>query len=161
MKLSELKGRPVVSVEQAHKLGEVDNLVVDLATKSILGLIVRTGGFIGSRQAVLLREVKSIGQDAVTVQDASKLNGQDKFSELKGKPTADALLGAKVMTESGTQVGSVTDLTLDITDAQITEYILGEGLFDRLRGQEHFIPASSVRSLGVHLVVVADSETAP
>lgn len=158
MKLSELKGRSVVSVSQAHKLGEVDNVVVDLSSRSVLGLLVRTGGLLHSRQAVLLRDVKAIGQDAVTVEDESQLNGQDKFAELKDKPTADAIVGAKVMTESGSQVGSVSDLSVDIPAGQITEYILDEGLLERLRGQERFVPASAVRSLGVRLVVVTDEE---
>lgn len=158
MKLSDLKGKPVVSVTEANKLGDVDNVILDLSSKTVLGLLVKTGGFLHSRQAVLLSDVKAVGDAAVTIEDASQLNGQDKFVDLKDKPTGDALVGAKVVTVSGSELGSVSDLSLVLPQGQVSEIILQEGLIDKLRGREYFIAVSSIRSLGNHLIVVSDSE---
>lgn len=155
MRFHDLKGRNVVGVAEAHELGTVNNLVLDLQTQSILGLLVKTGGLLSRDQAVPLGDVNAIGADAVTVEDASKLNGQSKFADLKGKPTMDVVLGANVMSEDGAKLGSVSDVELDVGAGRITEYILSEGLVDRLRGDEHYIPSSSVKSVGEKLIVVA------
>ena len=66
MKLSELKGRAVVHIDNAEKIGELADLLVDPDSRRVVGISVRHGLF-GESRTVPAAQVKSIGADAVTV----------------------------------------------------------------------------------------------
>ena len=66
MKFSELKGRAVVSLDNAQKMGEVEDLMVEPVSRHIVSLKVRTGRFSAS-QLVPADTVKNVGVDAVTI----------------------------------------------------------------------------------------------
>src|SRR6059058_5439314 len=66
MKFSELKGRAVVSLDSATKLGEVEDLLLDTDSRETIGVKVKTGLF-GGTLVVPIAQVKSVGPDAVTV----------------------------------------------------------------------------------------------
>src|SRR5438876_11156034 len=66
MKFSELKGRAVVDLEDARKIGEVEDLVVEPHGHSIVSLKVRTGLFHAAK-LVSVTDVKNVGADAVTI----------------------------------------------------------------------------------------------
>ncbi len=66
MKFSELKGRGVVSLDDATKIGEVEDLMVEPVSRHIVSLKVRTGLF-SAAHLVPASDVKSVGADAVTL----------------------------------------------------------------------------------------------
>lgn len=161
MKLSDLRNKPVVSLEGAETLGFLDDIYVDTKQHRVVGFKVRRGGLITHREAMLLADIESIGGDAVTVKDASKLNDPGRFTGLADDRTGDDVIGSRVLTEGGEEIGKVADLEIDLATGQVTEYLLGMGIIDRLRGREHPLTMDVVRSVGNKLVVVADSVTAP
>lgn len=66
MKFSELKGRAVINLEDARKLGTIEDLMVDAASHHIMSIKVRTGMF-HSPQVIPVADVKNVGSDAVTI----------------------------------------------------------------------------------------------
>lgn len=157
MKWSELKNKPVVAVASGEKLGFVDDLFLDTAGRQILGVRTRTGGLLTHHAAMLWTGIEAIGDDAVTVKDASVLNEETTFSDLKDARRAEAILGTTVMTVSGQEVGRVADLSLDLQSQSVLDYALGVGLIDRLRGEDRLIPVSGIRSVGADAIVVEDA----
>ncbi len=159
MKWSDLKGTSVVNVGTAEKLGSIEDMLLDGAGKRVLGFRVRSGGGLRTHhEAMLLSDVKSFGDDAVTIDDQSRLNREDTFSDLRDSLTASGIVGSKVMTEDGQQIGSISDLSADMDAARVTDYQMGAGLLDRLRGQDHIIPVDAVRSIGDGLVVITNAD---
>ena len=156
MKFGELKNRAIVSVADARKLGYVDSLLLDLAHQRILGLRVRSGGLLTHHEAILLQDVQSVGHDAVTVQDASKLNAESKFSELHGSTEVTQLIGARVLNENGRELGTIADVDVDLDGATVSGYLLGANLIDRVRRHEHVVSPSAIRSFGDKLIVVSN-----
>src|SRR6476660_6007037 len=66
MKFSELKGRAVVSLEDAKKRGEVQDLMIEPSSRRIISLKVNNGLFHAAR-LVPAADVKNVGADAVTI----------------------------------------------------------------------------------------------
>lgn len=140
MKFSELKGRAVVNLEDAKKLGEVQDLMIEPSSRRIISLKVNTGHFHAAR-LVPTADVKNVGADAVTISvktdpanipaDAASSNrygpGQQKAS-FSGSEIAQPLLkltsimGNKVVTDAGTFIGDLHDILLDWADLTITGY---------------------------------------
>jgi len=70
MKFSELKGRPVVNLEDARKIGEVEDLMVDPESHHIVSVKVKTGMF-HAAEVIPVADVKNVGGDAVTISTGS------------------------------------------------------------------------------------------
>lgn len=64
------------------------------------------------------------------------------------------IIGSRVLTEHGHEVGTIADLEIDFKAGVITAYVLSGGVLDRLRHDAHTVPASAVTSIGDRLVVV-------
>jgi uncharacterized protein YrrD len=125
MKFSELKGRAVINVEDATKIGEVENLLLEPGGHQLLGLKVKTSGLFSSPLIVAISQIINIGPDAVTVKadpvTSDKSNSRKEWVELT------AILGNKVVTDAGTMVGEVHDVLLDPVSASVTGYEVREG----------------------------------
>src|SRR5690349_1180454 len=66
MKFSELKGRAVVNLEDAKRIGTVEDLMVEPGSHRIVSVKVRTGMF-QAAQVIPVTDVKNVGGDAVTI----------------------------------------------------------------------------------------------
>ncbi len=160
MKLSDVRNQPVVSVADAEKLGTVEDIVLDPSSGKVLGLRVRRAGLFTKGEAVLLDDVLSIGLDAVTLQDASRMNDEKKFREFDDSTTGSKVIGARMMTEHGHEVGTVSDLDVDFEHGVVTQYLLSGSFLDKFRKDEHSVPASAVLKIGDSMVVV-NNDVAP
>jgi uncharacterized protein YrrD len=125
MKFSELKGRAVVSLADARKIGEVEDLMVEPASRRIESLKVRTGRF-RAAQFVPAGEVKNVGVDAVIVAANADPAAPGGAS---GSPLVELtrILGNKVLTDAGTLVGELRDVLLDWATLTITGYEVSAG----------------------------------
>ncbi|MDQ5825692.1 MAG: PRC-barrel domain-containing protein [Chloroflexota bacterium] len=135
MKFSELKGRAVVSLEDASKIGEVQDLMIEPGTRRIISLKVKTGMF-SSARLVPATDVKNVGADAVTISahaastadQQGHANGSTEGTQALVKLTG--ILGNKVVTDAGTFVGELHDILLEWVDLTITGYEVREsGMF--------------------------------
>lgn len=155
MKFSELKGRAVVSLEDAKKIGEVEDLMVEPDSHHIVSIKVRTGLFHAAK-LVPVNDVKNVGADAVTISaGATPANNPGDDANLDSSSDADqsgteqsastgspersqppieitSILGKKVVTDAGTMVGELRDVLFDWVGLTITGYEVREdGLFTK------------------------------
>jgi uncharacterized protein YrrD len=145
MKFSELKGRAVVNLEDAKKIGEVEDLLVEPDGHRIVSLKVRTGLF-HPAQLVPVTDVKNVGADAVTIsvgaspansptdtagsgQSGAEQQSTSTASSESSKPLIEitGILGNKVITDAGTMVGELHDVLFDWVGLTITGYEVQEG----------------------------------
>ena len=126
MKFSELKGRAVINLEDASKVGEVEDLLVEQQSRRIVSLKVRTGLFSASK-LVPATDIRNVGADAVTISVGTAKESTESSPPLVELTT---ILGNKVVTDAGTFVGDLHDILLDWTNLAITGYEVREsGLF--------------------------------
>lgn len=129
MKFSELKGRAVVNLEDAKKIGEVEDLMIEPDGHHIVSLKVKSGLF-SSAKIVPVADVKSVGADAVTiVASAGTTDPQTNMSSSGSREPLEvsSILGNKVVTDAGTLVGELRDVLFDWTALTITGYEVREG----------------------------------
>jgi len=118
MKFSELKGRAVVNLGDATKIGTVEDLMVEPESHHITSIKVRTGMF-HAAQVIPVADVQNVGGDAVTISTgAGMANTAGGAEATQGQPleapqssratsTATATSSAAMNTAgSGLSVGS-------------------------------------------------------
>jgi uncharacterized protein YrrD len=158
MKFSELKNRAVVDVDQAKTIGHLDSLLIDPATRAVKGLKVKSGLF-DSGHVLPLSQVRSVGQDAITVSQALVGSATDateptssEDERLKNLPGVDSVIGSQVVTSSGKLVGQISDLLLD-DQLTITGYEVSQG---GLFAKKHSIEATPDLNFGNKMVIISE-----
>jgi sporulation protein YlmC with PRC-barrel domain len=132
MRFSEASGRQVVSTSSAETVGRVDEFIVDARRRAIVALsLKRTDG----GDTLLWTDIVAFGADAVTVTAADKIvDAAPAIVALSGKDHR--LVGKRVLTADGDDIGTVDDVEFDADTGTITSLLLATGdvAGDRLVG---------------------------
>jgi sporulation protein YlmC with PRC-barrel domain len=162
----ELRGRAVVDLDAAEKVGALVEIVLDPASQRVAGLIVaqQAGGLGKGRQLVLpAPAVRAVGPDAITVR-----RGCDpgfELWQLSGLPRLSQIVGRKVVSYSGALLGTIDDVLIDDADGRILGYALGkrkplQGLERWLAGDSKppldYVRADADLRIGAAMVLVPD-----
>src|SRR5919201_1923311 len=83
VKASDLKGRAVVTLSDAIKVGRVDDVLFDAEYRQVLGFRLKQRRFSRS-EAVSRDNVTGVGRDAVTVRSPDAINVEDRLADLAG-----------------------------------------------------------------------------
>ena len=147
VKASDLKGRAVVTLSDAIKVGRVTDVLFDAAYREVLGFRIKAGTF-SRLEAVTRANVTGVGHAAVTVRSPDVINVEERLSDLAGAVTLSRARGTKVVTEGGELLGTISEIELDDEARTVTAYRLAPRLGDRLRRREPRIEARQVLRLG-------------
>ena len=155
------KGAPVISLSDGVKLGTIDHLYLDPALKQIVGFSFHQGGgLFGSKTTGLIdvADVHAFGPDAVTIDSLeavrTHLAVDNRCDELID---VEELLKREIVTEGGTQVGTVTAVQFSEDTYRITTIQVSAGFFP----EPQLIWAHEIMHIGAELIVVHDEVIAP
>lgn len=153
----DLKGRAVVTLVDATKVGTIDDVLYDAQFRQVLGFRVKKSAF-SSAEALLRENVAAVGRDAVTVATPELINTENRFPSLASAATESQGRGTKIVTEGGTFLGTVEDIEIDEQAQKVIGYLLSTPLLDRLRHRQPEIQAQQVLRLGAGgIMIVPDS----
>lgn len=123
MQWSQIKGHEVVSTATADRVGRVSGFLLDPATRSVVGLVLKKAG---SGSVVRWSDLLAVGSDAVTITDATVvIEPDDTLGALGGK--RGKVIKKLVLDDDGRAIGTVTDLDLDPDTGVVRELVLDEG----------------------------------
>ena len=155
MQADELKGRGVLALSNAEKIGQVEDVLFDAQVRQVLAFRVKRGGLFRKAQALLRDSVTSIGAAALTVQGPDVINDEDRFTDLAHASTLSQVKRIQVLTESGELLGTVAHLEIDDDARKVTGYGLSSSLRDRvMRHDTESVKADEVIRLGEGGVMV-------
>ena len=154
MDSASLRGRAVVNVQQAQKIGTVDDVLFDLRENKIGGLVLQGGLFRGG-PTVAWSEVRSVGKDAVMV-DANDVGGGVGRDEEGRLTHLNNFRSIKVVTDTGNLGGNLSGADVDPATGLVNHYVVttpdGGGLF---RPAPTFVlPPRSILGVGTDLLTV-------
>ena len=149
---TDLIGLPIVSMEDASVVAEVDGLVIDDSTLTVAGFLTDVGLYEAS--VLPFAHTRAVGDDAVIVRSA------DVLVRLSANPALAALAekgidisGARVVTLSGKEVGSAGGFFVDDRGRVVGIEFISEDLSPQPRDAA-VVPISTVHRVGPDLVVL-------
>ncbi len=125
MKFSELKGRALINVEDAVKIGDVEDLLLEPVNRRVLGWKVKTAGLFSAPLIINGSQIINVGPDAVTIK-VDKAQPDKAKSDQETVNLTD-ILGNKVVTDAGVLVGEVRDVLLDPVSGAVAGYEVNTG----------------------------------
>ena len=134
-------GRKVVSRATAHQLGAVDHLLAAPDCQRVAAVIMGRGK---KAQVVDWADLSGFGVDAVMVTDEAALRPPADERELRAAGGKLELLGRRVLSEWGDELGVVGDVTFDPAS----------GALETLEVADRPIPTTAVLGAGSYAVVV-------
>lgn len=136
-----VSGRQVVSRHSAERLGEVSHLLIDADSPRVAAVVIGRGK---KARLVDWSQVRGVGPDAVVVHDEGALHPAWSDREQAAAAGKLELVGKRVLTERGTEVGAVADVTFDPETGTVVSLSID--------GRE--IPGAAVVGTGSYAVVV-------
>jgi uncharacterized protein YrrD len=134
-------GRKMVSRASAEQLGTLSHLVVDVPKSQVTSLVMGKG-----RKARLVDwdQVSGFGPDAIMISDESAQHEPRDDHESAAADGKLELIGKRVLSDMGNELGQVTDVVFDPASGAIETLVIGE----------REVAASAILSAGSYAVVV-------
>jgi uncharacterized protein YrrD len=148
-------GQTVVTFEEGRKLDTVKDLLISDSNDSIVALLVDEGGLLSSSRVVPFEGVKSFGRDAVVLHSAEVITSASDHPEVKQILNRDEkLLGKRVLTDTGDQMGSISDMYFEDTNGRIQGFEVSGGVLgDIARGTSH-LAVDEIERIGPDVIFV-------
>jgi uncharacterized protein YrrD len=150
---SDVIGLDVVELESGCQLGQVVEVMVDEQTRKLQGVVYRTDS--GLRLA-RYRAVHSFGQDAVTLAASEPNCALSAPAKQNDKPWFSRLLGKPVLSEDGTDLGTIDDICFDEESGSLLGFRVSGGLIQDLTEGKELLPLQSRLTYGEDAVIVHD-----
>ena len=152
MKGDDFKRLAVISIDDGARLGHVDDLRLDTKALKVAAICFEAEG---QHSLVAFEDVRSIGNDAVTVQNRDVARSFSAETALANLPGLEQMQQLKVVDERGDYLGKVSDVEIDTATGRIVEIRTQEGGVLGIGGKRATFTADQVRSVGDDLIVVA------
>lgn len=154
VKSRKLSAMPVVSLSDGRNLGRVRALVIDPGSLRLAALALEAGGFLKERRFIPFEAVKSIGEDAVTIEDSGsvvRLSTSPDLASLVRQPVS--LLGCHLITEDGRFLGTASEYLFSL-DGKIDHFEVDCGWKLSLTKGKATLSAEVVRTVGQGSIIV-------
>ncbi|KUO19257.1 PRC-barrel domain-containing protein [Streptomyces dysideae] len=146
MLITKAQGKPVMDLATAETVGTVAACTVTPSPARIVGLRLRTRG--RGHHTLEWTDVQSFGPDAVAVEEATRIRDEKTIDRGDHAHPAHDPVGKAILTESGVNKGTVTDIEFDERSGRIRQL---------LTDQEQ-IPGDELLGVGSYAVVVTASQ---
>ncbi|MHB1126035.1 MAG: PRC-barrel domain-containing protein [Bacillota bacterium] len=153
-KSKKLLNMPVISLEDGQQLGRVRGLVVDTQNLEIAALTVHQRGWFSETRAIPFNRVRNVGEHAITVDKSSCVERASQMPQIAGLiKQAVLLVGARVITEDGTVLGTVEEFIFEPSGKIHSLEIAGTFLENLVKGRAS-LTCSAVSTVGKEAVIV-------
>ena len=155
IKGKDILGLKVITLERGKIIEDVNDLVYDSHTNRVHAFVVDKGGWFSDAKIVLFSDVKSIGRDAIIVQNETAIqrasNTQKDLSSIKSDDTH--ITRTKIITQEGNELGKVEDILFESDTGEVKQLIVSQGLKDLHSGKK-VINVSDIITLGEDATIV-------
>jgi uncharacterized protein YrrD len=156
----EIIGKPVVSYDVGEKFYTIQDLLFDQTSNQILGFLVQESSWFNSAHVLLLKDVQSIGPDAVITASKNVIVRASEIPVISHILERNNILqGTRILTMDGRDLGIMIDLYFDEKTGEVEGYEVSGGLFADAYSGRSFVPAPQTLKIGKDVAFVP-TETA-
>lgn len=157
VKSSEVIGSKVITIQGGKNIENVDDIIYDPEDNQVRALVVNSGGLFSDAQVIMMEDVKSIGQDAIMVESDQVLKSVDKIPPTISEIVKNDihLTHKDVVTEDGTDLGSISDIIFDSNSGKVEEFEVSQGRLENIRSGKKTISIDKIVTVGEDDIIVS------
>ncbi len=160
MRITELKGRPVVDSATARRIGLVVDLFVDAGVARLVALAVGAPGA-DKRKHIAAESIGRIGRDAIMVNLDPATQRTAHAANLQDCLDYRCLTGLEVLDEQGDRIGYLHDARLERDQLTIVTFELNGSLWRRCLDLREEIPPYDVAASSRDAMVLRSKRAWP
>ena len=147
-------GLPVISLETGTRVGEVRDLLIGRRGDRLSGLrVVCKGRF--ALKSLRFKDIHSVGEDAVIIHDRSALLAPSRVRAREaGARGPDAVIGKRVLTADGRDLGLVDDIVIDERAGRVIGYQISAGFLADVVDGKMILPLPPGLKIGQDTVII-------
>ncbi len=160
IKSSGIGNLPIITLNNGVNINTVKDVIYDSMTNQVKALLVDEKGWFKGAKILLLTDIKSIGKDAITIDTEDCIINSDDNTDMNIGVIVNEdnyLTKNKVITESGTELGRVTDLYFDFPSGNVIELEVSSGFLKNLTSGTKKIQMLDIVKIGKDNLIVKDS----
>jgi uncharacterized protein YrrD len=121
-------GLLVITRDSGKKVGKVEDLVLDAQGSRVLGILIDDAGWFREARVVPWPSFRSIGVDVVVIDEEASAKKASDVPEMSAVlKTDNVLVGARVMTTDGRELGKIEDFYFDPQTGVVKGFELSGG----------------------------------
>jgi len=150
-----LIGRPILSLAEGVRVGEVKDVILGAANDAVVGLLVDEGGLFGSAMVVPVEEIEAFGRDAVIVSARNSVRAAGEVRDIKEiLDRKTSLIGTRVFTEFGDAQGAVNDIYFEEATGRVVALEITGGAWQDATHGVRNLPIGDVIRTGPEILYV-------
>ncbi len=159
IKASAMGNLPIITINDGKKVSKVKDVIYDGQTNHVKALLIDEKGWFKGARILMLSDINSIGHDAVIIKDEDCFVYSDEVNDSNIAVIVDDnnfMTKNKVMTESGTDLGRVTDLFFDFPTGEVVTIEVSKGFMHNLGSGAKNINIHDIITIGEDNLIVRD-----
>lgn len=152
----EIIGVSVVHAASGRELGRVTEWLLDGDGEVIVAFVAEGGGWLPQKNIFAFRDILGMGNDAVIVAREG-VPPQGEPPAVDGHPT-NRVLGKRVLTASGDELGVVEDILFDEGTGKVTGWRLSSGLIDDILSGRPVMEQQPLLSIGEDALIIGNEQ---
>ncbi|NMB32630.1 MAG: photosystem reaction center subunit H [Clostridium sp.] len=157
-KYSEVIGLPVICGYDGRKLGTVKDVVFCIGEKKVLAFLLETRGYKIGKKVIFVGDVLSLGRDALIIGNAKDMQNIRKVKDRPEFKNKIDILGVRVYTRSGDEIGTVKDILIDFNLGRMDGVEISDGLVKDIYEGRNILPLIGKTEFGEESILV-DNES--
>ncbi|NLP13231.1 MAG: photosystem reaction center subunit H [Clostridium sp.] len=155
---SEVIGLPVVCATDGKRVGLIKDIVFCPKEKKMVAFLVERKGYEILKKVVFIKDVLSLGKDALIINDLNDVKDLRKVQDSPEFKEKGDILGLRIYTRSGEEIGVAKDVLLDFTHGKIDGIEVSDGLIQDILKGRNILPLIGKVEFGEENILV-DSES--
>lgn len=153
-------GKDVLSLADGIRIHSVKDLIIGQENDSIVALLVDEGGLFSGSTVVPIESVRSFGKDAIVISDAGSVVAASSLPRVHAIiDRKESLLGKKVFTNEGQELGKIGDMYFNETDGKIVGLEVSGGTLGDMAKGTSYLGIEEVERSGPDVVFVSPAVT--
>jgi len=151
---SEVLNLPVICADSGKKAGVVKDILFSLGSRSAKAFLLDHSGISLNKRVVYISELLSLGGEAAIVNSSSCVSDMNRVDYTEAFRDEGALLGLKVYSKDGGELGIVKDVIFDYKTGKIEGFEISDGLIRDVMQGRKLLPLFGKVELGEEYAVV-------
>ena len=153
-KYSEVIGLPVICVESGKKIGIIKDIIFCIKFKEVKAFVLEHKGMEIRKKVILLKDVLSLGKDALVVNDSNCTTTMNKAYKTEDFKYSGKIKGLKVYSKAGNDLGIVNDILFDYKNGFIEGVEVSDGFLQDIVLGRKVVPLFGKVEVGSESILI-------
>ena len=151
---SEVLNLPVVCANNGKKAGVIKDIIFCPENREVSALLLEHKGLEIKKKVVRLKDILNLGDDAVIINSPDCVESLGKASYTNEFKDEGSILGLRIFTRSGDELGIVKDVIFDWQTGRIEGFEVSDGLLQDIMQGRMILPLFGKVEFGEENVLV-------